>query len=117
MARTVVEQRAALFMLKCIHSAAPLALRLPLTTQLDFEPLHLPVGTPHHRDTNRREELNGWGRRLLVHVCRCMDRWVSFCDRESPDRALMAELWRVFQPQPSEPALPVARRRGLFCQR
>ena len=73
-------------MLKPIHSAAPLALRLPLTTQLDFEPLHGPVGTPHHRDTSRREELNGWRRRSLVHVCRCMDRWVSFGDREPTTR-------------------------------
>ena len=54
---------------------------------------------------------------MFVHVCHLfMDRWVSFGDREPSDRALVAELWRVFPPQPREPALAVARRRGLFCQ-
>ena len=68
-------------------------------------------------DTCRRAEFDGWGRRLFVHVCHLfMDQWMSFGDREPSDRALLAELWRVFPPQPSEPALPAVRRRGLFCQ-
>ena len=44
-----------------------------------------------------------------------MDHWMSFGDRERSDRALLAELWRVFPPQPSELALPAARRRVFFC--
>ena len=47
-------------------------------------------------------ELDGWGRRLFVHVCHLfVDQWMSFGDRELSDRALLAELWRVFPPQPS----------------
>ena len=43
-----------------------------------------------------------------MHACHLfMGRWVSFGDREPSDRALLAEL----PPQPSEPALPAARRR------
>ena len=45
-----------------------------------------------------------------------MDQWVSFGDRERSDRALLAELWRVFPPQPNEPALPAVHLRGLSCQ-
>ena len=33
-----------------------------------------------------------------------------------PIGALAVELWWVFPTQPSEPALPAARRHGLFCQ-
>ena len=62
----------------------------------------------------------GWGRRLFVHVCHLfyvfMDQWMSFGDREQrSDRALLAELWRVFPPQPNEPVLPAVHLRGLFC--
>ena len=32
-----------------------------------------------------------------------MDHWMSFGDRERSDRALLAELWRVFPPQPKSP--------------
>ena len=96
--------------------AEPLAERLPLTTQLDFETLRRSVGVPHHRETCRRTELNGWGRRLLVNVCHLfMDQRMSFGDRERSDCALLAELWRVFPPQPNEPALPAVHLRGLFC--
>ena len=42
-----------------------------------------------------------------------INEWMSFGDRERSDRALLAELWRVFPPQPSEPALPAVRRRGF----
>ena len=42
-----------------------------------------------------------------------MDRWVCFGDREPSDGAPLAELWRVFPPQPSELALRAARRRGF----
>ena len=45
-----------------------------------------------------------------------MDQWMSFGDRERSDRALLAELWRVFPAQPSEPALPAVHLRGLSCQ-
>ena len=46
---------------------------------------------------------DGWGRRLFVYVCHLfIDQWVGFGDREPPDRALLAKLWRVFPPQPSE---------------
>ena len=49
-----------------------------------------------------------------MHVCHLfMDQWMSFGDRERSDRALLAELWRVFPPQPNEPALPATRRRGF----
>ena len=66
----------------------------------------------------RRAELGGWGRRLFVNECHLfMDQWMRFGDR---DRRIvlcsLAELCRVFPPQPSEPALPAVRRRGLFCQ-
>ena len=62
----------------------------------------------------RRTELNGWGRGSFVQVCHLfMDRWVSLCDREPSDHVVLAELWRVFPPQPSEPALPAVRRRGF----
>ena len=62
----------------------------------------------------RRTELSGWGRRSFVQVCRLfMDRWVSLCDREQSDHVLLAELWRIFPPQPSEPVLPAVRRRGF----
>ena len=75
------------------------------------------VSVPHHQDTCRRTELNGWGRRLFVHVCHLfMDQWMSFGDRERSDRALLAELWRVFPPQPNEPALAAVHLRGLSCQ-
>ena len=58
--------------------------------------------------------MNGLGQRLLVHACHLfMDQLGSFGDREPSDRALLAELWRVFPPQPSEPALPAVRRRGF----
>ena len=43
------------------------------------------------------------------------DQWMSFGDRERSDRALLAELWRVFPPQPNEPVLPAVHLRGLFC--
>ena len=42
-----------------------------------------------------------------------MDQWVRFGDREPSDGAPLAELWRVFPPQPNEPALPATRRRGF----
>ena len=42
-----------------------------------------------------------------------MDQWVCFGDREPSDGAPLAELWRVFPPQPSELVLPAARRRGF----
>ena len=59
-----------------------------------------------------REELSGWGRRLFVHVWhQFMDQWMSFGDRERSDRALLAELWRVFPPQLNEPALPAVKPR------
>ena len=45
-----------------------------------------------------------------------MDHWMSFGDRERSDRALLAELWRVFPPQPKSPALPAVQLRGLSCQ-
>ena len=52
-----------------------------------------------------------------MHVCHLfMDQWMSFGDRERSDRALLAELWRVFPPQPNEPALPAVHLRGLSCQ-
>ena len=41
---------------------------------------------------------------------------MSFGDRERSDRALLAELWRTFPPQPNEPALPAVHLRGLSCQ-
>ena len=43
-----------------------------------------------------------------------MDQWVRFGDREPSDGAPLAELWRVFPPQPSELALSAARRRRGF---
>ena len=48
---------------------------------------------------------------------RCIFSWISGCvlaivNRRS-DGAPLAELWRVFPPQPSELALPAARRRGF----
>ena len=46
-----------------------------------------------------------------------MDQWVRFGDREPSDGAPLAELWRVFPPQPSELALPAARRRGFVHPR
>ena len=46
-----------------------------------------------------------------------MDQWVCFGDREPSDGAPLAELWRVFPPQPSELALPAARRRVFFVYR
>ena len=63
----------------------------------------------------------GTGRRLLVHVSHIfMNQWMCFGDREPPDRSrLVAELWRVFPPQPRtslrclQCAGAVARR-GLF---
>ena len=63
----------------------------------------------------RRTELDGRGRRLFVHVWHLpMHGSVGvFGDREPSDGALLAELWRVFPPQPSELALPAARRRGF----
>ena len=65
----------------------------------------------------RRAELDGLdgrGRRLFVHVWHLlMDQWVRLSDREPSDGAPLAELWRVFPPQPSELALPAARRRGF----
>ena len=83
----------------------------------------LPSSTSNHSaglsaclitETCRRAELNGLGQRLFVHACHLlMDQLVSFGDREPSDRALLAELWRVFPPQPSEPALPAVRRRGF----
>ena len=49
-----------------------------------------------------------------MHVCHLfMDQWMSFGDCERSDRALLAELLRVFPPQPNEPALPATRRRGF----
>ena len=43
-----------------------------------------------------------------------MDQWVCFGDDRGPfDGAPLAELWRVFPPQPSELALRAARRRGF----
>ena len=53
-----------------------------------------------------------------MHVCHLsMDQWMSFGDRERPDRSLLAELWRVvFPPQPNEPALPAVHLRGLSSQ-
>ena len=97
--------------------AEPLAARLPLTNELDFETLRRFVSVPHHRDmsTNRVE----WLGAEIVCECVChlfMDQWMSFGDRERSDRALLAELWRVFPPQPNEPALPAVHLRGLSCQ-
>ena len=46
-----------------------------------------------------------------------MDQWVRFGDHEPSDGAPLAELWRVFPPQPSELALPAARRRVFFVYR
>ena len=94
--------------------AEPLAERLPLTIQLDFEPLRRFVSVPHHRDMSTKR-LEWLGAEV---VCACvssfMDQWMSFRDRERSDRApLLAELWRVFPPQPNEPALHAARRRGF----
>ena len=98
-------------------AAEPLASRLPLTTQLDFEPFHRPsASSPRHVD-EQSLMVDGWVRRLFVHVCHLfifMDQWMSLGDREPFDRALSAELWRVFPPQPSELAIPAVRRRGLF---
>ena len=52
-----------------------------------------------------------------MNVCHLfMGRWVGFGDRKPSDRALVAELWRVFLPQPNKPVLSSACRRGLFCQ-
>ena len=49
-----------------------------------------------------------------MHVWRLlMDQWVRFGDLEPSDGAPLAELRRVFPPQPSELALPAARRRGF----
>ena len=75
-----------------------------------------PVGMPHHRDMSTSRV--GWlGTEV---VCECASSFHGPMDevrRSRPsDRALLAELWRVFPPQPSEPALPAVRRRGLFCQ-
>ena len=94
----------------------PFAERLPLITQLGFEPLRRPIGMPYHRgmSTNRV----GWSETEIV--CECSSSFHGPMDvvrRSRPsDRALLAELWRVFPPQPSKPALPAVRRRGLFCQ-
>ena len=76
----------------------------------------LPSSTSNHSaglsaclitETCRRAELNGLGQRLFVHACHLfMGQLVSFGDREPSDRALLAKLFRVFPPQPSEPALP-----------
>ena len=86
----------------------------------------LPSSTSNHSEglsacliteTCRRSELNGWGRRLFVYVCHLfVDQQMSFGDRERSNRALLAELWRVFSPQPSELALPAAHLRGSSCQ-
>ena len=86
----------------------------------------LPSSTSNHSaglsaclisETCRRAELNGWGRGLFVHVCRLfMDQWMSFGDRERSDRALLAEPWRVFPPQPNELALPAVHLRSSPCQ-
>ena len=95
--------------------AEPLAARLQLTTQLDFEPLRRLPACLRHRamSTNRVEWL---GTFFFVNVCyRFMDQWMSSGDRERPDRALLAELWRVFPPQPNEP-FPAVHLRCLFCQ-
>ena len=74
------------------------------------------ASSPRHVD-EQRAELGGWGRGFLVNVCHLfMDQWMSFGDRELSDRALLAELWRVFPPQPNEPAFPAVYLRGLFCQ-
>ena len=97
--------------------AEPLAARLPLTTQPSTSNHSAGLSACLITETCRRAELNGLGQRLFVHACHLlMDQLVSFGDREPSDRALLAELWRVFPPQPSEPALPAVRRRGLFCQ-
>ena len=83
---------------------------LPLTTQLDFEPLHSPP-LASSSAAYQRIELGGRGRGVFVHVCRLfMGRWVSF------DCALLAELCRVFRPRPSEPAclLSAVCRRGFI---
>ena len=51
-----------------------------------------------------------------MHVCHLfVDQWMSFGDRERSDRALLAELWRVFPPQLNEPALSAVHLHGLFC--
>ena len=74
------------------------------------------ASSPRHVDEQRSAELAGLGERLLlVHACHLlMVQLVSFGDREPPDRALLAELWRVIPPQPSEqPVLPAVRRRGF----
>ena len=69
--------------------------------------------SPRHVD-EKSAELNGLGQRLFVHACHLfMGQLVSSGDREPSDRALLAEVWRVFPPQPSEPALPAVQRRGL----
>ena len=79
---------------------------------------HRFVSVLHHRDmsTNKVKWLG------TEAVCACvsshlfMDQWTSFGDRERSDRALLAELWRVFPPKPNEPALPAVHLRGLSCQ-
>ena len=87
-----------------------LAARLPLTTQLDFEPLRRFVSAPHHRDmsTSRVEWLG------TEVVCACVASFHGPMDEFRRSRTVrscsagrrMAELWRVFPPQPNEPALP-----------
>ena len=47
--------------------------------------------------------LDALNRRFLVHACHLlMDQLVSFGDREPSDRALLAELWRIFIPAATE---------------
>ena len=85
--------------------------------------LSLPISTSNHStglsarlitEARRRAESDSWERRLCVHVCHLfMDRWARFDGREPSDRALLAELCRVFPPQPSELALHAVCRCGF----
>ena len=66
---------------------ADACLTLPLTTQLDFEPLYHSAGSSACLITVicRRVELGGWGRMLFVNVRNLfMVQWMRLGDRDRP---------------------------------